>query len=220
MILNVEQTIIDYLNQFGFLFENDSIVLLEDLKTEKKIQKVKEFYKKRRQELKDNRDDQIEALKDFAMDLAKDAVDEFEIENTVTRKRDQIIRAFVSKQNMLKQQEIAKINQIKSGGKLVTGMALASILIYGALKLYYSELEKANFICSSKVGKEKHKCFLKQKITSVQKRISFLDRSKVKCSESKDPVKCKDKIDEEIVRLKQKANDYFEELRTDMGIEF
>ena len=84
MILNVEQTIIDYLNQFGFLFENDSIVLLEDLKTEKKIQKVKEFYKKRRQELKDNRDDQIEALKDFAMDLAKDAVDEFEIENTVT----------------------------------------------------------------------------------------------------------------------------------------
>ena len=108
MILNVEQTIIDYLNQFGFLFENDSIVLLEDLKTEKKIQKVKEFYKKRRQELKDNRDDQIEALKDFAMDLAKDAVDEFEIENTVTRKRDQIIRAFVSKQNMLKQTQYIK----------------------------------------------------------------------------------------------------------------
>jgi len=40
MILNIEQTIIDYLNKFGFLFENDALVLLEDIKLDKKINYV------------------------------------------------------------------------------------------------------------------------------------------------------------------------------------
>ena len=77
MILNIEQTIIDYLNKFGFLFENDALVLLEDIKLDKKIKEIKEKYKKKKDKLKEFRDIALEKLQEIFKSAAESKVEEY-----------------------------------------------------------------------------------------------------------------------------------------------
>jgi len=77
MILNIEQTIIDYLNKFGFLFENDALVLLEDIKLDKKIKEIKEKYKKKKDKLKEFRDIALDNLKEIFKSSIESKVEEY-----------------------------------------------------------------------------------------------------------------------------------------------
>ena len=220
MLLNVEQTIIDYLNKYGFLFENDALILLEDIKNQNQIQRIKDLYKKKRQEIKDKKDSEIQSIKDFATSVAKDYSDELDLNKIVKKKKEQVIKLFVTRNNLLKKEAIRRIKIINQSGKVISGLSLASIIIYGSIQIYKEELKKMENLCSNKIGKERKKCMLKKKIKLAKNRISFLNTAKFKCKDSKDPVSCKSKLDQEKLKIHEKIKDYFRQLREDMGMEW
>ena len=213
MLLNVEQTIIDYLNKFGFLFEDDALVLLEDIKIDKKIKEIKEKYKKKKDKLKEYRDIALEKLKELFKSAAEAQVEKYgeelneKIIETIEKKKQRIRQLYLIKKTYLNSQEAKEIEKVLFKYKataIISGTALASLIIYTAYQTYKETNNKYKKNCEKKVGIEKDKCILKNKIFSLKKRLNFLNGATIKCNSSKDPIKCKDKLDEEILRLKDK----------------
>ena len=216
MLLNIEQTVIDYLNKFGFLFENDSLLLLEDIKLDKKIKEIKEKYKKKKDKLKEFRDMALDNLKEIFKSSIESKVEEYgdelneEILEVIEKKKQRIKQLYYIKKNLLNAQEAKEIEKVMfkyKSSAIISGTALASLIIYTAYQTYKVSNNKYKKNCEKKVGIEKDKCILKNKIFSLKKRLNFLNGATIKCNSSKDPIKCKDKLDEEILKLNEKLKE-------------
>jgi len=213
MLLNIEQTVIDYLNKFGFLFENDTLVLLEDIKLDKKIKEIKEKYKKKKDKLREYRDIALDKLKEIFKDATKQHGQEYanelneKIFDMVEKKKQRIRQLYLIKKNLLNAQEAKEIEKVifkYKAAAIISGTALASLIIYTAYQTYKETNNKFKKNCEKKIGIDKDKCILQNRITALKKRLNFLNDVSIKCNESKDPIKCKDKLDEEILKLKNK----------------
>jgi hypothetical protein len=220
MILNVEQTIIDYLNKFGFLFENDSLLLLEDLKTEDKKNKIKEKYKKKRKALDNQKDGALKNLDDFSKSFGHGLADKAneEITEKVAKQKHRIKKLWFLKRAYLNGQEVRELEKIttlhKKSAIIISGVAFASMVIYTSYQIYRDTNSKYKKICGNKKGIEKDRCILQNRIKALKNKLDFLNGATIKCNKTKDPVKCKDKLDEEILKtrekLKQKLLDFKE----------
>jgi ABC-type multidrug transport system fused ATPase/permease subunit len=213
MFLNIEQTVIDYLNKFGFLFENDTLVLLEDIKIDKKIKEIKEKYKKKKDKLKEYRDKSLDKLKEIFKDATEQYGQEYadelneKIFDIVEKKKKRIRQLYLIQKNLLNAQEAKEIEKAMFKYKataIISGVALASLIIYTAHQTYKETNNKYKKNCEKKIGIDKDRCILKNRIVALKKRLNFLNGASIKCNKSKDPIKCKDKLDEEILRLKDK----------------
>jgi ABC-type multidrug transport system fused ATPase/permease subunit len=221
MLLNIEQTVIDYLNKFGFLFENDTLVLLEDIKINKKIKEIKDKYKKKKDDLKEYRDEALDKIKEVAVATAdskgQETADELneELLELIEKKKQRIRHLYLIKKAYLNGQESKEIEKTLLTYKsvaIISGITLASLIIYTSYQIYKETNKKYKKNCIKKTGKEKEKCILNNRIISLKKRLDFLNGASIKCNKSKDPVKCKDKLDEEILKIKEKIENYVKEL--------
>jgi hypothetical protein len=194
-----------------FLDELYTIVLYESKSEE--IKKVKEKFNKKRKEIKKKHDDKIENVKDFAKDIGKDYTKDFfdELNEKIRQKVRMIRSVYLAKMISLGKEEaeaLKKIQKVKSVSKksfvVISGLAMAVIIITASLQVYKDERNEIIKKCSQKKGREKQICFKVNRIKALKKRISILNNSAVKCNYSKNPVKCKEKLNEEILRLKER----------------
>jgi len=194
-----------------FLSELYTIVLYESKSEE--IKKVKEKFNKKRVEVKKKHDSKIEKLKDFLKDVGEDYTKDIldELNEKIKQKAKMIRSVYLAKMVSLGKEEaeaLRKIQKVKSVSKksfvLISGLAMAVIIISAALQVYKDEKNEIIKKCSQKKGREKQICFKINKIKALRKRISILNNSSVKCNYSKDPIKCKEKLNEEILKLKER----------------
>lgn len=217
MSMYSKQTIIDYLNKFGYLFE-DSIILEEEIKKDEKINK---YYEKKKKDLEDkekeilkkidsNKEQYKESLKDFGIDLRDDLIDEISAE--VDERKSRVRQFFVARRAMLTKQQEATLRTAKKGGFFLAGTTLASLLIYSSIKLYKKEQEIFKKQCEQFKGKQKQQCIIKARIVLLKKRSQFLKTVLTRCKNSKDPVACKSRIDKEILKIEGKIQDFLNEV--------
>jgi len=220
MLLQPKQTIIDYLNQFGYLFE-DSIILEEEIKVVEKEEKINRYYNQKKKDLEkkkkevlqkidSNKEKYKESLKDFGEDLRDKIFDELEVE--IDEKRSRVRQYFVARRAMLTKQQETALKTAKKGGLLIAGTTLASLLIYSSIKLYKKDQESFKEQCKQLEDKEKRKCIIRARIILLKKRSQFLKTVLTRCKESKDPVACKNKIDLELLKIQGKIQDFLNEV--------
>jgi len=220
MSLYSKQTIIDYLNQFGYLFE-DSIILAEEIKETEKKEKINKYYEQKKKDLEDkekealkkidlNKEKYKESLKDFGEDLRDEVISKLEEE--VDEKKGKVRQFFVARKAMLTQQQQNTLKTAKRGGVFLAGATLASLFIYSSLKLYKREHEIFKEQCKQFEGKQKRQCIIKARIVLLKKRSQFLKTVLTRCKDSKDPVACKNRIDQEILKIEGKIQDFLNEV--------
>jgi len=83
--------------------------------------------------------------------------------------------------------------------KIASGVALASLLAYGAYKLYKNNMTKAAQAC--KGSDNKAACMGQYKEKAKQAQAKDLRASMSACSKSKDPQQCKQMIQQKISKL-------------------
>jgi hypothetical protein len=207
MVLNIEQTIVDYLNKFGLLFENNTLSANPNI--ENKIKETRKKYKRKRKQLLKHKESALEKLKEFAKSLGEDLADEM-IEKLEKQKL-RIRSVYLIRKSSLWKKELEEIQRLKSiskkSGLVISGIGLASLLIYSSYKVYTDNKKRYQSLCLNKTGKEKYDCIKKYKVISLRKRYQFLNNAAIKCNYSKHPVKCKDKLDEEMLKIKLKIED-------------
>lgn len=179
-----------------------------------KIQQIKDYYKKKRKELKDQKDDDLEKLKQYLKDsgesLGRSVSDTAagQIQEEVEERGRRIRALYVMKNTILNRQEmlrlmkIKKIQKVTKGTLVASGIVLSGGLIQKAYSTYKDEMKKAKSVCSGKTGKERAICIEKYKIKLLKKRFNFLNSIIVHCKETKDPVKCRVAINKEKERVK------------------
>lgn len=79
--------------------------------------------------------------------------------------------------------------------------AAAITLAYKSYKRFFSKAAKA---CSHYSGNQKTNCMTKYKKQAMTSQVSFLKKGMSQCSKSKDPTKCKQKIQTKINSIKGK----------------
>jgi len=218
MIINEEKIINDFVNRYWYLFE-DSSLLLEDISINKKIQDIKEKYKKKKESLEKSKDSALEKIKDFGLDLGKEVSEEYR-----ERLQDKVRRMkaiFIARMRLLNKQtyeeikNVKKISKLKSGA-IVSGITLASLIIFTSYQIFKRDKKIIEDKCSKLSGKRKLLCVKKIEIYLTKDRLDFLEKSIYKCKYSKDPVKCRSEIDKEILRLKGIMKDKLSELGSRM----
>lgn len=212
MILLDDSINTNYLDKYGILLENETLILLDEKKIDEKISKTKENYRKKMKKLKKQHDKALEKIEDFGKDVGedvgKDTIDDLrkKIENKskIVRSTYLARMAMMGKKEAEAIQRLQKIKSVSRNGLLITsGIALATIIITAGYKVFRDEQKRISMECSSKKGQEKTKCLKLNKIKSLRKRISFLNNAAIKCNYSKNPAKCKNQLDKEILRLKE-----------------
>jgi hypothetical protein len=88
-------------------------------------------------------------------------------------------------------------------GGFVAGVALVTAS-YQVYKRFFSKAAKS---CQGLSSVEKTSCMNKFKRDGIKAQISMLEKNKPKCSETKDPSKCKKKVDDKIRKLKAKLGE-------------
>jgi hypothetical protein len=143
MLLNIEQVVHDYLNEFGYLHENDTLILNEEIKIKEAIKDIRRKYKKKRQNLEKYKDEALEKLKDSAQDIGKEVGEELLVQ--IEKQKAKIRTVYLLKKSSLNSQEaieLAKIKNIaKHGAMTLSGIGLASLLIYVSFKFYKEKTE-------------------------------------------------------------------------------
>lgn len=215
MVLNVEQTVIEYLEKFGYLFESDSSILENELKTKDELTRIKVKYDRKKEELKKEHKNALEKVRDFAKDVgkeySKELVDKFEDKVQLQTQR---IRALhYMKLKELNKAELIELGKFsKKGTLIVSGIGLASLIIYASFKNFMLNKKISRLKCKGLTGEKRSDCIKREKAMMIHSRIQFLKKSVMRCNHSKDPVRCKDKIDEEILRLESKVKSYFNDI--------
>lgn len=182
-----------------FLSENNSDTI-------KKTDKLKEKYKEKKEKIK--KDKTVpEKIKDISMAAYRSISDE--LSDSTAKK--------ISKQ--MKKIRVKNISdKIRPTGikpkttLLATASAIASFIIYMSYKNHKIDKERLIKSCFDKKGKEKILCIKKHNKDALLLRINFLRKSIFKCKYSDDPIKCKAKIDSEILKIEQKIKDIGSEI--------
>ena len=202
-------------------------------KIHKKINQIKNYYKKKREEAKNKRDDDLEKIKDYLKDsgerlgrdvsdtAAEQLQDEIEARGRRIRAIFLMRKTILDREEMMRLMKIKKFQKISKGTLLASGIVLSGTLIQRAYSSYKKEMKRAKYICDNKEGKERQMCLEKYKIKLLKKRFNFLNSIIVHCKEAKDPVRCRLAIDKEIEKVKnliskelKKAGDEFVSVST------
>lgn len=97
--------------------------------------------------------------------------------------------------------EISPIGAIQLG---LTAFQFGQIA-YDAFK---KALDVAERKCSELEDRERSICLIKVRITEQQKLIDRLQKAKILCKNSRDPMKCKTKLDKKIKKAKERLQDF------------
>ena len=95
----------------------------------------------------------------------------------------------------------------------VTASVLIAISFYVAARYLREKLSKAGQACKSQKGKDFKKCVLKYKIDAYEGQLRLLQKGLTACNKSKEPNKCKAKINAKIANTKRKIDKLTKELQ-------
>lgn len=212
----IEKITEEYINKYGFLFKNDTLILLEDLKLEEKINSIKEKYKKKRKQLLQNREKAIEELKDYGERVGEDVADE--VNDILAEKIRKLKLLYMIKLKNLKKNELEELMKVKKLIKkstlIISGIAFASLSIYTAYKIYRDAIKRYEKKCENDTGEKKRKCVLELKIKALKRRLTFLNNAAINCNYSKDPINCRKKLDQEILKVRELIRNFSNEVIT------
>lgn len=162
---------------------------------------IKDKYKKERDKLKKSKDDKLDKLKNQSLTDNMDKI--------IKDKKDKIIKLYKIRKTVLNKQEFDELKIITKFLKnkkviLVSGLTIASTIIYLSYKIYKDDTKKYNKLCSKLKGYEKELCISTKRIKALTKRFIFLNKLSFRCKHSKDPLKCKIRLDEEMLKIRER----------------
>jgi hypothetical protein len=220
LVLNVEQVVLDYLEKYGYLFENDASILMEELKQKEKENKIREKYKKRKELIDKHKDTILDKLKDIADQVKNEYSGQLkeDFEDQIKLKTKKLKAWYYTKVSLMNRQQLKELSKVRSKSTLVmSGLALAAIISYMGYRLYKEEKTKNIKVCLNKKGKYRLICIKNNTRQSLMQRLYFLKRSIFKCKYSKDPVKCKSKIDQEMLKIERRLIEIAKEIALDIA---
>jgi len=91
-----------------------------------------------------------------------------------------------------------------TAGKALGSAAIAAAAIYAGYKVYKNYISKAGKACATQKGGAKKVCMLKYKNTAVKAQMAAVRSGASKCSQAKDPAKCKAAIANKLQKLQGK----------------
>jgi hypothetical protein len=220
MTLQAEEILIDFVNKYGYLFE-ESKILLEEVDDKNDQKKIKEYYDQKKRDLdkkekeilnriESNKEAYKETLKSFGEDLRDKIIDE--IDEKVNEKKARTREFFAARRAMLTSQQKKMITKTKKGGLILAGTTLAAMLIFSSIKLYQRDQELFKEKCKNYIGKQKKKCILKSRVILLRNRSNFLKTALTKCKYSKDPIACRGRIDKEMLKIEEKIKEFLSEI--------
>jgi hypothetical protein len=228
MNITAKEILINYLNKYGYLFENDTLLLLDDIKIDKQIEDIKKKNRLKKLQLKRDKDKELETLKDYSKDVLKDYSKDVSddiirvLDKKLKSKRNKIMIKYLARLSMLNKGELSSIKNLsKKTMVLISGLSLATLLIHTAYQIYKVEKTVVIKKCITKKGKiEKEICIKKHKIDLLKKRLNFLNKNVIKCNYSKDPVNCRNKLDKEILKVRELLRNEILNLGRSLRLEF
>jgi len=93
--------------------------------------------------------------------------------------------------------------------QLIMALSVAGLFM-SAYRLYKDYLTRAARACADLPHKEKTLCILRYKITGKSRELAQLKRNIGKCSTTKDPKKCTERVQQKIDKVQDQLN-YFKE---------
>lgn len=180
---------------------------------QEKIQKIKAFYKEKRDDLNKNKDSYIQKLQDTIVDKFEQLRDKSseDIMAEVSKKKSKAFRYFTNKHLELNKQELIALKKAIKRGKIISGLSLATIIIAKSISIYQETEDNYQKFCKNKTGIEKERCIAKVRLKTLQERSSFLKIMTTRCKKSQDPVECKNMIDKEVVKIENQIQKYMNE---------
>jgi len=88
--------------------------------------------------------------------------------------------------------------------KSVTYSAMAAFVLWVSYNIYKENFDKVSRVCSIYDGEKKKQCVIQYKIIQLKKRVVFLKNSLSKANQTNNPEKYKQKINNQILNLKNK----------------
>jgi len=121
------------------------------------------------------------------------------------RAKVQLLESLNNKESIDEQQTVGYLAQTL-GGSAVMAMDVARVgmLITVAYKVYKAFFSKAAKACRTKAGRDKQECIYKYKVAALRQQIKALKKNRAYCKKAKEPEKCRQRIDSEIEKVKQK----------------
>jgi hypothetical protein len=101
--------------------------------------------------------------------------------------------------------ENIKIALIRVRNKASVGLIAGLIIIY-AYRKYIRNWSAAGRYCKGTTGTHRTACLRRYKIRIMKERLNDLVQKKLYCGKSKDPQKCKTKVDSKIKKLKERIS--------------
>ena len=84
--------------------------------------------------------------------------------------------------------------------------ALGGMLLYGAMRTYQNHFSQAARACANMADQDKKTCMQNAKQSAIRAQINDLRSSMNACNHTKNPIKCKEKINKKIFSLNQKLS--------------
>jgi hypothetical protein len=211
--MNIKENI-----NLDLLSEDDALIQERFETIHKKIEQIKNYYQKKRKELKKQKDDDLDKLKEYLKTsgerLGRDISDDIApaVQDELAEKGRRIRAVYLAKKTLLDRDEMTKLMRLRKyriiskGTLAIAGFALSSALIHKAYTVYKNELKKAKNTCRQKTGKDRKECIELYKIQLLKKRFRLLNSLIVNCKEAKDPIKCRMAVEAEMSRVKNIIN--------------
>jgi len=86
-------------------------------------------------------------------------------------------------------------------GTAIGGIAVAALLVYLSYKLYKAKYSPASKACANRSGEEKTACMKQYRINALSQQLLDLKQAIKACDKSKDPTKCKAKVNKYIGKV-------------------
>ena len=100
-----------------------------------------------------------------------------------------------------------EIGRSEGVGLAVGTAAMIASILFVSYKLYTRFLSKATRSCKGKSGVEKTSCINKFRREAQKERVKYLEQSIKHCSKTKNPEKCKTKVNQKIRKQKAKLGE-------------
>lgn len=146
----------------------------------------------------------LQKNKSNCKDLRKPDKCKNKIDKAIKRRKD-LLNKYKRKLIELKRKRVSE--GVEPTNEIVGVMAASAILagaITSGMKIYRNYLSKAARQCSGFSGEQKQACMRKNEIRAISAQIATISRNKSLCSKADNPLKCKNKLDNQIYKLKLK----------------
>ena len=183
---------------------------------DERIYQIKLRYRKKRDNLKTDKESMIDRLKekldDFIKYHGRDIADE--LQNEVSEKAKIVQLRYYKKISELIANEKKELDALRKVQKIIkstkhsiAGVTMAAIIIATSYQTYKYLNNEAKKKCLKYEGKKRLACIKIKRIELMKKRLNIINQKTINCDKSKDPDRCRGEIDKFVLKLRDNIND-------------